>query len=116
MRPESSRYEPFSLGLERSEHEVALVVYGELDLASAGELEQGVGRLRAAGETRILLDLRHVDFIDSTGLRVLISLRNDARRGAHDLILVPPPAGVRRIFEITGTRGFFDWRSDRQDR
>ena len=116
MRPESSRYEPFSLWIERSEHEVALVVVGELDLASANRLEQEVAQLRAAGATKIALDLRQVDFIDSTGLRVLISLRNDARRGAHDLILVPPPADVRRIFEITGTRGLFDWRSERPNR
>jgi len=116
MRPESSRYEPFSLWIERSEHEVALVVVGELDLASANRLEQEVAQLRAAGATKIALDLRQVDFIDSTGLRVLISLRNDAKRSAHDLTLVAPPAAVRRIFEITGTRGLFDWRSDHTNR
>ena len=67
-------------------------------------------RARSAGSTRIVLDLRLVDFIDSTGLRVLLTLRNDIKRNGHALLLVPPQPAVRRIFAITGTRGLFDWQ------
>jgi anti-anti-sigma factor len=87
---------------------VALV--GDLDLASAGRLEAEVMRARSAGCIRIVLDLRRVDIIDSTGLRVLLSLRNDTKRSGHALLLVPPRPAVRRIFAITGTRGLFDWQ------
>ena len=96
----------------RNREEVAVAPVGALDLASADRLAEEVRQLRAAGATQIVLDLRQVDVIDSTGLRMLLSLRNDAKRNEHALTLVPPVTAARRIFEITGTRGLFDWRID----
>jgi anti-sigma B factor antagonist len=117
MRPEaSSSYRPFSISVDRSSGEVALVVVGELDLASADKLGQAVAEVHAAGFTDIALDLRGADFIDSTGLRMLLGLRNDAKRDEHALTLVPPAPTVRRIFALTGTRGLFDWRGNRPGR
>jgi len=48
--------------------------------------------------------------MDSTGLRLLISLRNTAKREGHRLMVVPGPRQVQRIFDLTATRGLFDWR------
>lgn len=112
MSAEAPRYRPFSISVERSGRKVALVVAGDLDLASADRLEREVGQQRAAGSTRLLIDLGDVDFIDSTGLRVLLALRNDAKRNSHELTLVPPAPTARRIFTITGTRALFDWEED----
>ena len=97
----------------RNHEEAALVVVGELDLESAHELERVVSELRVLQVTEIVLDLRQVDFIDSSGLRTLLALRNDAKRNGHSLTLIPPAPAVRRLFEITGTRGLFDWQGDR---
>ena len=112
MRREPSPYRPFSITVERSDDEVTIVVVGELDLATADKLGEAVAQVRAAGFTDLALDLRGVDFIDSTGLRMLLSLRNDAKRTGHDLTLVSPAPTVQRIFAVTGTRGLFDWRVD----
>jgi anti-anti-sigma factor len=109
MPAEASRYRPFSISVQRRDREVAIVVSGDLDLASAGRLEREVAQQRAAGSTRFLIDLGDVDFIDSTGLRILLALRNDAKRNAHVLTLVPPTRAARRIFTITGTRALFAW-------
>jgi anti-anti-sigma factor len=73
-------------------------------------LEGEVLALRAAGFDKIVVDLRQVEFIDSTGLRVLMSLRNGATHEGYSLVLIPARAPVQRIFELTGTRGRFDWR------
>ena len=107
---ESSRYTPFTISVVPNRDEVAVVPSGELDLASVDELERAVGELRSAGFQSIVIDLRGIDFIDSTGLRVLITLRNDAKRRGHALALVSPPPTASRIFDITGTRGLFDWQ------
>ena len=115
MRPDLSRYTPFAISVMRSDEEVALVVVGELDLESADKLERNVSQLRAPDVTRIVLNLRQVEFIDSSGLRVLLNLRNDAERNGHALTLIPPAPAVRRVFEITGTRTLFDWREDRPE-
>ena len=106
----SPPYMPFAISIVPYRDEVAVVVEGELDMASADEVGGAVAELRATGFDRVVVDLRHVDFIDSTGLRTLIALRNDAKRNGHALTLLAPAPAVGRIFDITGTRGLFDWR------
>jgi len=110
MRP-SARYRPFAVSMTPAGEETVLAAVGELDLVSADRFAREIERVRAAGSTKLVLDLRDVDFIDSTGLRVLLCLRNDAKRDSHALTLIPPSAHVGRVFEITGTRGLFDWRN-----
>lgn len=105
-------YTPFDISVIRSDEEVAVVVVGELDIESARTLERSVSPLRGPEVKRVLLDLSQVEFIDSTGLRVLIALRNGAKRNGHSLTLRPPARVVQRVFQITGTRGLFDWRED----
>ena len=103
-------YQSFEMSVVPDRREVAVVPAGELDLATADRLADEVRELRAAGFREVLLDLRHVSFLDSSGLRMLLSLRSDARRDGHELRLVPGPREVQRIFELTATRGLFDWR------
>jgi len=102
--------QPFRVDVVPDREEVAVVLTGELDLASADVLESEVCELRGAGFGRVVVDLREVDFIDSAGLRVLLSLRNTAKRRGHSLTIVPGPRRVQRIFDLTATRGLFDWR------
>jgi anti-sigma B factor antagonist len=115
MPDKSSSHRPFAISVARNHDEVAVVAVGELDLASADRLGQAFKDVWAAGSIPIVLDLGQVDFIDSTALRMLLSLRNDAKRKQHALTLVPPAPPVRRIFELTGTYGLFDWRIDRPE-
>ena len=109
---QASLHRPFAISVVRSHGEVAVIAVGDVDLASAEILRHEVARVQAGGVAQIVLDLTGVDFIDSTGLRVLLSIRNDAKRNDHALTLVAPGRTARRIFKITGTRGLFDWRVD----
>ena len=105
----SSVLHPFRIDLVLDGREVFLVLAGELDLVSAEVLERQVRKLRR-GFDPVVLDLSRVDFVDSTGLRLLLSLRNAARREGQRLVLVPGPPRVQRIFDLTATRSLFDWR------
>lgn len=107
----SSSAQPFSYDVVLGRDEVVVTVMGELDLAWAGELERAVSWLRGAGHERIVIDLRDVEFMDSTGLRVLIGLQQSAEREGRRLTLVPGPRQVQRIFELTATLALFDWRA-----
>ena len=97
----------FSIAVTPDRAEVAVVPIGELDVSTIDAVELEV---REAGFTLIVVDLRRVTFMDSTGLQLLISLRNVASRMGHRLTLKPGPRQVRRLFDITGTRSLFDWR------
>ena len=81
---------------------VALVVEGELDLAPAPELA-GRLRLAEAATDRVVVDLRAVGFIDSTGLSALVASRERHReRGVAGPGLVVADNQVRRVLELTG--------------
>lgn len=100
----------FSISVVPNRNVVAALPVGELDLATVDEVAATIGELRAAGFTDIVLDLRQVDFIDSTGLQLLLRLRADAARDGHRIGLVSPDPLVGRIFDITRTRDLFNWQ------
>ncbi len=81
-------------------HTIALA--GELDLATAGRVEQEIKRVEATDARSIVVDLSGLAFMDSTGIRVLVGA--DARSRAHSerLALRRGPAAVQRVIELTG--------------
>ncbi len=107
--PLSSR-EAFAIAVVPDRSEVAVVPSGDLDLASVDVLDREIRELRRAGFDHLVVDLRRLRLIDSSGLRLLLSLRNDARRDGQSLTLVAGSAEVQRVFRLTATRHLFDWR------
>lgn len=82
-----------------------LAIAGELDLASAPRLERAVAAAIAAGARRVILDLRRLEFIDASGLHVVMQARDTCREVGCEFALVPGPRQVQRVFELTGTLG-----------
>lgn len=74
---------------------------GELDIANAAELEALLVRARPRGQ-RVVLDLAELRFMDSTGLRALLSGRTAAREGGWELTLDNVHRNVARLFELAG--------------
>src|SRR5262249_2342838 len=83
-----------------------LELSGELDLASSNSLVEAVTRLSESGARTILLDIGPLVFIDSTGLRALLSSRAVCAEKDVTLTLAPAPekvtAQVRRVLEGRG--------------
>jgi anti-anti-sigma factor len=82
--------------------EVSLTLEGELDLASVGELEQRLAAAQAQAPRRLVVDLRRLAFIDSSGLRAIIQADAHARAQGTDLVLRPGGESIQRVFELTG--------------
>ena len=81
---------------------VVLVLEGELDLESAPELGEHLDQVERAHPERLLIDLSVLDFMDSSGLRVLIRARESARDHGYQLVLRRGSRQVQRLLEITG--------------
>lgn len=79
----------------------SVMVRGEVDMATAPQLRDTLMALVDAGVTRVELDCRGLDFLDSSGIGVLIAVR---KRLGDDgsLTLEAPPAHVRKVLELTG--------------
>jgi anti-anti-sigma factor len=80
---------------------------GELDLAEVVPLQAEFDRLCSNGLGRLTVDLRELEFLDSTGLHVLMRLRSRCESQQLPLTLVPGPPSVQRLFQITGTDDHF---------
>jgi anti-sigma B factor antagonist len=74
---------------------------GRLDLLSAAELKQQLSHAVAAGQTRLVIDLAGVPFIDSSGLGALIGVLKAARVAGGDLRIARPNEQAIVVFELT---------------
>jgi anti-anti-sigma factor len=86
---------------------VVLAVTGELDLSTVGEIEAELTALRNAGVEHLILDLHALDFIDSSGLRLLVTWTRAAQNGGPRLSVVDGP-GVTRALALTGLDEMLD--------
>ncbi len=79
-----------------------LALSGELDLASAGQLDTAVAELCADGATRIVLELAELEFMDSTGLRSVLVGDELCKVSGCELLIGSTSTQVSRLFEISG--------------
>jgi anti-sigma B factor antagonist len=80
-----------------------LAVGSEVDLAVADQLMDALRR--TADAEQVLVDLSACEFLDSTGLAVLVNARNERRDEGNRLALLAPGAQVARLLEVTGLAG-----------
>jgi anti-anti-sigma factor len=81
---------------------VQLVLAGEFDLSSASQIEDVLKEIEENRPPLLVLDLRELTFMDSTGLRVMVSADARARDDSRKLAIVQGPEAVHRVFRITG--------------
>src|SRR5882757_8598191 len=80
---EVARPRPFAVDVQRRNDVAIVQPHGELDLATVETLRAALDGIERAG--RLVLDLRGLSFIDSTGLRLLVSLHQRAQRDGFQL-------------------------------
>ncbi|MCU1350982.1 MAG: anti-sigma factor antagonist [Acidimicrobiales bacterium] len=84
-----------------------VAVGGEIDVATAPRLREQLITLVNDGHHRIVVDLGAVDFLDSTGLGVLVGALKRVRTHDGDLALVCDEPRILKVFEITGLTKVF---------
>jgi anti-sigma B factor antagonist len=79
-----------------------IAVSGELDLASSPALQEELDRVAASDATLLIIDLRDLDFMDSTGLSVLVRAHQRIEEQGRQLAMVKGPQQVQRLLSLTG--------------
>jgi anti-anti-sigma factor len=81
-------------------------VTGDLDLERGDDLELRVRPMLVPG-AQVAIDLRDVDFADSSGLGALLVLNQVAQDEGASLVLVDPSTALRSVLDLTGTADLF---------
>ncbi len=75
---------------------------GEVDLAAAEAVEERIRTILADEPEMLVLDLRNLEFMDSSGLRVVLTLDREQRDRGARLVVVRGGRRVARVMELTG--------------
>ena len=92
----------------------ALDLEGEVDVYTAPLLRQEIMDQVDSGVKHLLVNLEKVEYLDSTGLGILIGGVKRMKEQEGSLKLIGPSARITRIFEITGLNRIFDVYADEQ--
>ena len=93
---------------ESGEDGVVLTLRGELDPHTAPRLRERIDEAFASDRVQMALDLAGVTFIDSSGLRVILSGHKEANERGGKLVLQSPSPTARRLLDITGLLDHID--------
>ena len=74
---------------------------GELDLSTVGKVQEELRRVERSSPPTVVIDLSRVTFLDSTGLRCIVTADERARDEGRRLVIVRGPDPVQRVFSIT---------------
>ena len=91
-----------TISTETSDGTVSVALRGELDLASAPQLERRLRTIERQRPQRLIVDLAGLAFIDSTGLRLLLQADERCGQSGCEMVLRPGGASVQRVFDVTG--------------
>jgi anti-anti-sigma factor len=100
---------PLTLETRQEDETAVVALAGELDMAGAAALEQELGLLQAH---TIIVDLRGLEFMDSSGLRAITTSAQRAQDAGRRFALIPGAAQVMRVFEITRMRERLEFVAD----
>ena len=100
---------PIQLTVQRPDFDtVHVTLEGSLDLIRAYEFDEAIRRIERDAPGRVLVDLRGLEFLDTTGLSRLVALRRRCRRTGRRLVLVRGSRAVQRLFQLTAVDEAFE--------
>ena len=92
----------FHVELQPHANAALIAISGELDIASAPELEQALEAIEPEQTKLVVVDLRELEFMDSTGLSIIVRAHQRLSEQGCELTLVQGPPQVQRLLDLTG--------------
>jgi anti-anti-sigma factor len=78
-----------------------MTLVGELDLSSVAKVQEELRRIETNAPATLVVDLSKLTFLDSTGLRCIVTADERAREQGRRIVIVRGPDAVQRVFAIT---------------
>jgi anti-sigma B factor antagonist len=94
--------EQLEISVRGEAERAVLVLAGELDLATAHRLEEVIRDDGLTSAGAVVIDLERLDFIDSTGLRTMLAVRELCVGRGQDFAVTPGSTQVQRLLNVTG--------------
>jgi anti-anti-sigma factor len=80
---------------------VHVALMGELDLSTVAKVQEALRKIEAGSPPTLVVDLSKLTFLDSTGLRCIVTADERAREQGRRVVIVRGPDPVQRVFAIT---------------
>lgn len=98
---------PLELSTSDENGDVVLTVKGEIDVTTTDVLRERIRDAFDAGNRRLVVDMSAVDFIDSTGLGVLVGALKYYKEQDGDVLLRSPSPIADRVLKVSGLSAAF---------
>lgn len=85
---------------EVSDSVYVVTLAGEMDIATSPELVSRLAGVRGTGAFRVMVDLSRLGFIDSSGIKALVSSAKTIQANGGTFVIVAPPPHLERVFDI----------------
>jgi anti-anti-sigma factor len=100
--PEGASPEILAIGTSRNRGDYVIELAGELDLSGVARVSEAFASAFDSDARAIVLDLRGLEFLDSTGVHAILKAERSASEQHRSFVIVRGPRQVQRIFEISG--------------
>jgi len=97
-----------SVDVRETDDRLTVSLTGEIDVSTSRQLSSAVLGAMPEDNRPIVLDLRDVTFMDSSGIHTLLRLRTAAARRRNRLVVVRGPRPIQRVLELTSTEELFE--------
>jgi anti-sigma B factor antagonist len=97
----SPSWQPFSVTVTTDGDRATVSLCGELDMSGVDRARTAIEQAEASSAGLLILDLSQLEFIDSTGLEVVLRAARRAHDAGRRLVVQRPSSYVRRLLEIT---------------
>jgi anti-anti-sigma factor len=91
---------PFSISVKPDRERVVVAPSGEIDVSTVSLVRGRLDELADTGFAQLILDLRQVSFLDSSGIKLIL---DEIAREDVEFAVIAGPDAVQRVFEVTGT-------------
>ena len=94
--------------IEQLEDKFLVALEGELDTAAAAEVEQTLHPLYNSQGKDVIIDCEKLEYIASSGLRILISILKGAKAGGSKVVIKSLNDDIKKVFKLTGFISLFE--------